>query len=348
MCTPKRSKNIYKRLYRTMATKYGHLFLCVVIGVILLFIAYLCFTAFMFHKSQEDIKTCYSAHIQKTDSLFLNLMKYSSESLSRTQHINEAILADSLIKQSLGGNNGISKSQFKVLSAIITQHYDEALKIHDRNSVKLQKDSLFLSAERVLLEGQTKNMLELHLNKIEHEYSNITMWAAILTVIFLVFSFYSIFKMDELIKQGDEGVKDIKRLKKEGEKEITDFKANSMSALSNLDTKSTETFSNVTKAALDAAESLKSKIAKIEKEGEQSLSNIGNVENAFNIRSQEILQGFNASLQTMSEQHQNDIYAKIEQFNLVVVQANEILNKIKTYSDITNSKEGNNKTEGAE
>lgn len=348
MCTPKRSKNIYKRLYRTMATKYGHLFLCVVIGVILLFIAYLCFTAFMFRKSQDDIKTCYSAHIQKTDSLFLNLIKYSSESLNWAQHINKAILADSLIKQSLGNNKGISESQFKVLSAIVTQHYDEALQIHDRNSLKLQKDSLFLSAERTLLEGQTKNMLELHLNKIEHEYSNITMWAAVLTVIFLVFSFYSIFKMDELIKQGDEGVKDIKKLKKEGEKEIADFKTDSKSVLSNLDNKSTETFSNATQAALQAAESLKSKIAKIEKEGEQSLSNIGNVENAFNIRSQEILQEFNTSLQTMSERHQNDISAKIEQFNLVIVQAYEILNKIKTYSDITNSKESNNKTEGTE
>ena len=63
-------------------------------------------------------------------------------------------------------------------------------------------------------------MVDLHLNKIEHEYTNITIWAAILTIIFLVFSFYSLYKADELIKQGREGVKDISMLKNEGEEEI--------------------------------------------------------------------------------------------------------------------------------
>lgn len=71
-----------------------------------------------------------------------------------------------------------------------------------------------LQNERALLENQIKSMIDLHLNKVEHEYSNLTMWAAILTILFLVFSFYSIYKMDELIQQGNEGVKDIRSLKK--------------------------------------------------------------------------------------------------------------------------------------
>ena len=68
-------------------------------------------------------------------------------------------------------------------------------------------------------------MIDLHLTKIDHEYNNITMWAAILTILFLVFSFYSIFKMDEPIQQGREGVKDIKRLKKVGDDSIAYIKA---------------------------------------------------------------------------------------------------------------------------
>ena len=59
----------------------------------------------------------------------------------------------------------------------------------------LKEDSLRLQNERVLLENQIKSMIDLHLNKVEHEYSNLTMWAAVLTILFLVFSFYSIFKM---------------------------------------------------------------------------------------------------------------------------------------------------------
>ena len=84
-------------------------------------------------------------------------------------------------------------------------------------------DSLRLCTERELLEGQTKAMIDLHLDKIEHEYSNITMWGAILTILFLVFSFYSLYKIDELIKQGQEGVVKINNLKTEGEKIVNQF-----------------------------------------------------------------------------------------------------------------------------
>ena len=75
--------------------------------------------------------------------------------------------------------------------------------------------------ERQLLEGQMNSMLDAHLDKIEHEYSNITLWAAVLTILFLVFSFYSIFKMDELVQQGSVGLRDIRRLKEKGEEDLT-------------------------------------------------------------------------------------------------------------------------------
>ncbi len=104
---------------------------------------------------------------------------------------------------------------------VLNSHFAKIDSLHRQYDEKLLRDSLRLNTERELLEGQTKTMLELHLNKIEHEYSNITMWGAVLTILFLVFSFYSIYKMDELIQQGNEGVKDIKRLKKEGDDSIT-------------------------------------------------------------------------------------------------------------------------------
>ena len=88
-----------------------------------------------------------------------------------------------------------------------------------------------LCNERTLLEIQTKSMIDLHLNKVEHEYSNLTIWAAILTILFLVFSFYSIYKMDELLQQGNEGVKDIRSLRKDGEILIEKLEATSKSEI---------------------------------------------------------------------------------------------------------------------
>ena len=97
----------------------------------------------------------------------------------------------------------------------------------------LKEDSLHLCNERALLEMQTKSMIDLHLNKVEHEYSNLTLWAAILTILFLVFSFYSIYKMDELIQRGNEGVKDIRNLKKSSEDIIEKLEVTSKSEIEN-------------------------------------------------------------------------------------------------------------------
>ena len=109
--------------------------------------------------------------------------------------------------------------------------------MHATYDDKLTRDSLLLVTERQVLEGQTKTMLDLHLNKIEHEYSNITIWAAVLTILFLVFSFYSIFKMDELIQQGNEGVKDIRQLHTNGENLINSISEKGKETFKNVDEK---------------------------------------------------------------------------------------------------------------
>ena len=49
-------------------------------------------------------------------------------------------------------------------------------------------------------------MLQLHLDRIEHEHSNVTLWGAVLTILFIVFAFYSFFKMDDLISSGQKGL----------------------------------------------------------------------------------------------------------------------------------------------
>ena len=65
----------------------------------------------------------------------------------------------------------------------------------------------------------SEKMLELHLGKIEHEYTNITIWAAILTIVFLIFSFFSLFK----IEQSRQEIEDLKR---RGESDISDLITN--------------------------------------------------------------------------------------------------------------------------
>lgn len=179
--------------------KYAKLFLIVLSLYTIVFMGYQIFAISSLNTSQDKIKNYYLDHIERVDSLYCNLGSN-----------NKAILS-TYMQDSIYNNN-------------IEQLYMEYEKV-------LKEDSLRLCNERTLLEIQTKSMIDLHLNKVEHEYSNLTIWAAILTILFLVFSFYSIYKMDELLQQGNEGVKDIRSLRKDGEILIEKLEATSKSEL---------------------------------------------------------------------------------------------------------------------
>lgn len=168
--------------------KYAKLFLIVLSIYTVVFMVYQIFAICNLNSSQKRIENCYIDHITEVDSLYCKLS-------NRNKIILSTYMKDSIYNSEI---------------ELLYREYEKVLK----------EDSLYLNAERVLLEKQIRSLIELHLNKIEHEYSNLTIWAAILTILFLVFSFYSIYKMDELIQRGNEGVKDIRSLKKASEKVI--------------------------------------------------------------------------------------------------------------------------------
>ena len=199
------------------------LFLFVITIFTLLFGAFLICANVEFCKSQENIKQSYAKHIQKADSLYWDMKTYNIEYISQIANANTATLADSLIRFTLGSKQRLSLEQYNRLYELISIHFAEIEQLHEKYDSRILQDSLLLITGRQVLDGQVKAMLDLHLNKIEHEYTNITIWAAVLTILFLVFSFYSIFKMDSLVHQGKEGVNEIKQLKRDGDVAIQDI-----------------------------------------------------------------------------------------------------------------------------
>ena len=179
--------------------RYARLFLIVLSIYTVIFMGYQIFAMCNLNSSQDKIKNYYLEHIERVDSLYCKLGSN-----------NKAILSTYML-------DSVYNNDVELLYA----EYDKVLR----------EDSLRLCNERALLEMQTKSMIDLHLNKVEHEYSNLTIWAAILTILFLVFSFYSIYKMDELIQQGNDGVKDIRSLKKSSEDIIEKLEATSKSEI---------------------------------------------------------------------------------------------------------------------
>lgn len=109
----------------------------------------------------------------------------------------------------------------------------DAFKVHRlcdeiiSTSIQRSKESIELSAIERASESQilsdVKELLESQTLKIHHEYEALQIWCGILTVIFLVFSFYSLFKADDLVKQGRDGLRELNGLKEKGEGTINEL-----------------------------------------------------------------------------------------------------------------------------
>lgn len=100
------------------------------------------------------------------------------------------------------------------------------------------------------LQAETKALLELEFNKIQNEYQTLALWAGILTIVFLIFSFYSMFKTEELLKQGRTGVKELSDLKVQGSGQISDLISTGRSIIDEFETKSAKAIRTAAEKAI--------------------------------------------------------------------------------------------------
>jgi len=329
-----------------MTSTYGKLFLCIISFFTIAFIVYLGYSKSTLLDSQREIKESYAEHIRKADSLYLNLMNYNKSMTDNILSLNSGLLTDSLIKSTLAGKNKLSRKQYNALSSLILNHskvLEHSQKLYES---KIQRDSLRLGVESDLLNGQTKTMLDLHLNKIEHEYSNITMWAAILTILFLVFSFYSIFKMDELIQQGNEGVKDIRHLKRNGEQEVEKLR-DTTKKLKDSTREDIDSFilsqQNRMKESFETIINHKNKIEQINSD---ALSNFNELKKKLDGDFQRISKEYEEQIKQLLNEKNKQFQDINERMNNLIIQTSTYINTLESNNRFaSNNTESNNNTE---
>lgn len=311
-----------KLYYKATQTKYGALFLWTLIGFAAIFITYLFCSHYSLRQSQEQIRKDYIAHIQKADSLYIHWTEYNNTVMFSGQKVNNTVFRDSIIKSTLSNRYKLSRNQYDNLILVLNSYFAKIDSLHRQYDEKLLRDSLRLNTERELLEGQTKTMLELHLNKIEHEYSNITMWGAVLTILFLVFSFYSIYKMDELIQQGNEGVKEIKNLKKEGKQDLDQLKTEKEKIVTNIQGQLSDSIAAVNNTQKET-----------ERQYQNAVINLNSAKDGLITESKGMLEDYKKQFDSILKKNNDNLEQKQKEFNDLVAQVNEILNKLNnTYS----------------
>jgi chromosome segregation ATPase len=75
---------------------------------------------------------------------------------------------------------------------------------------QLQKDSALFKREILLSQEEMSNLVKLHIDKIENDYAQIGIWGGVLSVIFIIFGFFAIFKIEESKKDANEVIEEIK------------------------------------------------------------------------------------------------------------------------------------------
>lgn len=299
-----------------MQTKYGTLFLWTLIGFTVVFIGYLFWSHCSLKHSQDQIRKDYIAHIQKADSLYIHWTEYNNAVIQNSQKVNNAMLADSIIRLTLSNKYRLSRNQYNNLILALNSHLAKIDSLHKLYDEKLLRDSLRLNTEREILEGQTKTMIELHLNKIEHEYSNITMWGAVLTILFLVFSFYSIYKMDELIQQGNEGVQEIKNLRKEGKQD-----------LNQLEKEKKEIVNNIQGQLKESVTAMSNTQKETERQFQDAVGNLNSAKDGLITESRGMLEYYKKQFDSILKMNNDNLEQKQQEFNDLITRLYEIFNK---------------------
>lgn len=172
-------------------------------------------------RSQERIINSYD-QIQKQTAN--NIHAFIEQSATHRQELQSC-----LDKQMMCLSNACSSKDSLSAEKIFTKLYADIEYLREQNAciTRIASDTLSLQYRDMTSSVMSEKMLELHLNKIEHEYTNITVWAAVLTIIFLVFSFFSLFKIEQSRKE-------IEDLRRKGEENINGTIANATSIFSGL------------------------------------------------------------------------------------------------------------------
>lgn len=161
-----------------------------------------CRSTNLLHESQRKIVENQTAHINKIDTVFSTIQARTSKSFELNNEKLQKLITDSLLKKTPKLDSSQKLEVAKYVKIIISTSATELAYndwIKELNTTLPQKEIAQIQLE-------SKSLIELEFNKIQNEYDTLALWGGILTIVFLIFSFYSLFKTDDLMKQGRDGI----------------------------------------------------------------------------------------------------------------------------------------------
>lgn len=135
---------------------------------------------------------------------------------------------------------------------------------------QLQNDSALFRREILLSQEEMNNMITLHIDKIDNDYSQIGIWGGILSIVFLIFGFFAIFKIEETKTEARNVLDDVKEKGKDAVNDVQN-QASALNKFINDNRQEHNTF--IGKKTSEFEELVKS-ITNTQKQSEDRLQNI--------------------------------------------------------------------------
>lgn len=192
-------RDVYENCKHYKVGKYGNSFLVLTTIFTILVVFAIILMHINFANSQQKIIETHNEHLAKTEACFAGIY-------DRLR--NEPINCDSLIL-TLERDRDLAK-KITNYSSVKNLIVELANNMSYRTMAdELKKDSLLINRQLADSQHATNELLELNFNRIQHEYTVLALWAGVLMIVFLIFSFYSLYKTDDIAKQGKDSLKEI-------------------------------------------------------------------------------------------------------------------------------------------
>lgn len=181
---------------------------------------------------------------------------------------------------------------------------------------QLQNDSALFRREILLSQAEVSKLVEFHIDKIENDYSQIGIWGGVLSIIFLIFGFFAIFKLEETKADAKNTLDEVKMQGKNASAEIKELQeqAGQLNNSFNSIRQDSETF------IADKTREFNELIRKIEDDHSKSNESL-------------------ARINKLLEEIEN----KNEQYNWSIKLINNLMEQLAKLTDVLNSSKGKGK-----
>lgn len=243
--------------------------------------------------TQNAIKDSHRTHIQRIESYVSDFNSLIEDEYGKI------IVTTTKIIDSL---NNVPRKRQHVIEKDFYTGIIATIKSNSLNDVSTFNHQLNLAQKELLLNQQNlERLLELHYAELDNQQITLTIWAAVLSIIFLTFGFFAIFKIEETKKEAKAYLDDTENKCKEISNKLTDVNSkifqniqtsnDAQASLSQKEKEITDLITSLSKGEND----VKNKIAGILKECD-------NLEDLINNHTKSMNEGYQLRLNSTIEQ----------------------------------------------